>query len=125
MIDYENEIFNILAPELRRQFNCFVHGSKSTSTPPTFPAVSIIKLDDPILTRYSTFNSNENVTEETYEIEIVSNLTKGKEKQTKEIAKVINEILVLIGFIRVFNQPIPSTDSTLARRIVRYKKTTI
>lgn len=126
MIDYENEIFNLLAPELRIKFKgCFVHGSKSISTPSTFPAISIIKLDDPILTRYSTFSNLENVTDETYEIEIVSNLTKGKEQQTKEIAIAINEILIPVGFVRVFNQPVSNTDSTLARRIMRFKKTTI
>lgn len=127
MIDHEQEVFKKLSTEIRKYYtDCFITGSISSATPSKFPTISIIKTDDPIVQQYCTFDENENVTNETYEITVVSNLLTGKELQTKEIMKVINNVLMKNGFIRLFNQPVSTTDSTLAKRVARYgKKNTI
>ena len=123
MIDHEDAIFDEVATLLRANFEgIHIIGREITDTPPSFPAVSIIQSDNTINGKYSTFESKENVAIESYKFEIVSNLEKGeKEAQCKAIAGMINSIMVdTHAYTRTFNQPVPSADTSLARRVLRY-----
>jgi len=123
MINHETQVYNKVASKLRDTFeNIYISGTESSSLPSKFPSVVIKLEDNPIVTQYSDFQSVENVTEETYYFEVTSNLTKGKEKQCKDIVAVINEVMVGDGFYRSFNNQIAALDTTLCRRIARYRK---
>ena len=121
MIDKENEIFNAVAKKLREVFpKIYVVGTEIVSTPPRFPSVSFVQTNNAIESKYSTFDSLENVVKEDYKAEVFSNLTKGKEVQTKEITSVISDVMCEFNYTRTFCEPIPNSDATISRRMSRY-----
>ena len=121
MIDKENEIFNAVATRLREKFpNIYVVGTELVSAPPHFPAVSFVQTNNAISGQYSTFESLENVVQEDYKAEVNSNLTKGKEAQTKEITEVISDVMSEFNYERTFCESIPNADATIHRRMSRY-----
>ena len=126
MIDKENEIFNTVSSALRKKFKgIYVVGTELTATPPKFPAVSFVQTNNVIKENYSTFNNLENVAQEDYKAEVCSNLTEGKEAQTKEITTAISDIMSGFGYIRTFCEPVANIDPTVARRISRYRKNNV
>ena len=121
MIDKENEIFDAVAKRLREKFpKIYVVGTEIVSAPSRFPAVSLVQTNNAIQSNYSTFNSLENVVREDYKAEAFSNLTKGKEAQTKEIMAVISDVMCEFNYERTFCEPIPNADATIGRRVSRY-----
>ena len=123
MIDKEDEIYDAVAKKLREKFpKIYVVGAEIVSAPPRFPSVSFVQTNNAIENRYSTFGSLENVAKEKYKAEVFSNLTKGKEAQTKEITAVISDVMCEFGYERTFCEPIPNADATISRRMSRYTK---
>ena len=126
MIDKESEIFSAAAKALRLKYkSIYVIGTELTSTPPKFPAVSIVQSNNAVRAEYATFDSLENVAREDYKVEVFSNLEKGKEAQTKEITSVISDVMRSFGYERTFCQPIANGDPTIARRVSRYTKNNV
>lgn len=123
MIDKETEIFKAVSTALRKQIkSIYVIGAEMSPTPPKFPAVSFVQTNNAIKTEHSTFDSLENVVAEDYKAEVYSNLEKGKEAQTKEITSIISNVMSNFGYARTFCEVVPNTDSTINRRMSRYRK---
>ena len=126
MIDKETEVFNAVASALRAKFKgIYIIGTELSDTPPKFPAVSFVQTNNAVRTEFSTFYSQENVVTEDYKAEVCSNLEKGKEVQTKEITKVISDVLRDLGYERTFCEIVPNIDTTVNRRISRYRKNNV
>lgn len=125
MIDKENEIFKIVSKALHDKYDIYVIGAEMTPTPPKFPAVSFVQTNNMVQNKYSTFNSLENVAQEDYKAEVFSNLEIGKEAQTKEITAVISDCLCKLGYERTFCEIVPNTDSTINRRMSRFRKNNV
>ena len=126
MIDKETEIFKAISEELRKKFKgIYVIGAEMSPTPPKFPAVSFIQTNSTVKTEYATFLSLENVVGEDYKAEVFSNLEKGKEAQTKEITAIISDVMSSLGYERTFCEMVPNTDSTINRRMSRYRKNNV
>jgi hypothetical protein len=125
LIDKENEIFKVVSEALHDKYDIYVIGAEMTPTPPKFPAVSFIQTNNITKTEYSTFNSLENVAQEDYKAEVYSNLETGKEAQTKEITAVISDVMCDLGYERTFCEIVPNTDSTINRRMSRYRKNNV
>ena len=126
MIDKENEIFKAVSTTLRKQIKgIYVIGAEISSAPPKFPAVSFVQTNNTAKTEHSTFDSIENVVTEDYKVEVYSNLEKGKETQTKEITNIISDIMSGLGYARTFCEVVPNTDSTINRRMSRYRKNNV
>ena len=123
MIDKEKELFNEISSALRLHFKgIYVIGAEMSPTPPRFPAVSFVQTNNAVRGEYSTFDSLENVVSEDYKAEVYSNLEKGKEAQTKEITAVISDVMSGLGYERTFCEVVPNADSTINRRMSRYRK---
>lgn len=126
MIDKEKEVFTTVAERLREKHpKIYVVGTELTSTPPRFPAVSIVQTNNAIRTEHSTFDSLENVVSEDYKAEVYSNLAKGKETETKVITNDISDVFCELGYERTFCEPIMNGDPTLSRRVSRYRKNNV
>ena len=123
MIDKEKDVFDAVASALRKKHKgIYVIGAEMSPTPPKFPAVSFVQTNNAVRTEYSTFDSLENVVSEDYKAEVYSNLEKGKEAQTKEITAVISDVMSELGYERTFCEVVPNADSTINRRLSRYRK---
>lgn len=126
MIDKEQEIFDTVASKLRVKFEgIYVVGTELTTTPPRFPAVSIIQTNNSVRGEYSTFERLENVVKEDYKAEVYSNLEMGKEAQTKKITTEISDIMHSLGYERTFCEPVANLDATIARRVSRFAKNNV
>lgn len=119
MIDIENEIFTILADELRENFKPISIVGEYKKTPAKFPHVSIIEFDNGTYKR--GMDCKERHSRIVYEINIYSNLQFGKKEECKKILKVIDDKMLELGFTRTFRRHIPNVeDATIHRILVRY-----
>lgn len=121
MIDIENEVFNAVATDLRSEYpDTYVVG-EYVKTPPRFPCVSLVEMDNRSYQQTEDSGSAENHASLMYEVNIYSNKTTGKKAECKAIASLIDERMLALGFARTMLQPIPNLDdATIYRMVGRY-----
>ena len=91
-------------------------------TPPSFPCVSLVEVDNATFRNTQTAEGKENHVAVMYELNIYSNRTKGKKAECKEIAAFIDEILMELNFTRTMLEPVPNQDNaTIYRMLGRYR----
>ena len=124
MIDIENEVFNRVATRVREQFpNIFIVG-EYVKSPSSFPAVSLMEMDNSIRESTVDSGSNENHANVMYEVNVYSNKTTGKKSECKAIVALIDQEMSAIGFVRSTLTPVPNEyDSTIYRMVGRYRAT--
>jgi hypothetical protein len=124
MIDIANAIFNQVATKVRESFpDTFVSG-EYVKAPPSFPAVSIVEMDNS--TRIDTIDSgsNENHANVMYEVNVYSNKTARKVSECREIIGLIDNEMLAMGFSRGRLTPVPNEyDSTIYRMVGQYRAT--
>ena len=122
MIDIENEVFDRVAKQVREQFpNIFMVGEYVRS-PSSFPAVSLMEMDNSIRESTVDSGSNENHANVMYEVNVYSNKTTGKKSECREILALIDEEMTAMGFVRSTLTPVPNEyDSTIYRMVARYR----
>ena len=121
MIDYENEIFNTVATEVRAKYPDIYMVGEYVKTPPRFPCTSLVEMDNQSYQRTEDSGSSENHVSVMYEVNIYSNKSVGKKTECKEIAALIDEQMLALGFARTMLQPIPNLDdATIYRMVGRY-----
>ena len=121
MIDYENDIFNAVATVVRTKYPDIYMVGEYVKTPPKFPCVSLVEMDNQSYQRTEDSGGSENHVSVMYEVNIYSNKTVGKKSECKEIAAQIDEQMLALGFARTMLQPIPNLDdATIYRMVGRY-----
>ena len=122
MIDIENEVFDRVAKRVREQFPGIFMTGEYVNSPASFPAVSLVEMDNS--TRESTIDSSsvENHANVMYEVNVYSNKTTGKKTECKKIIALIDMEMSAIGFVRSTLTPVPNEyDSTIYRVVGRYR----
>ena len=122
MIDIESMVFNRIATRVREQFpNIFITG-EYVNSPPSFPAVSLVEMDNSIRESTVDSGSNENHVDVMYEVNVYSNKTTGKKSECKAITALIDMEMTAMGFVRSTLTPVQNEyDSTIYRMVGRYK----
>ena len=121
MIDIENDIFNKVASVVRAKYPDIYMVGEYAKTPPKFPCVSLVEMDNQSYQRTEDSGSSENHASVMYEVNVYSNKTVGKKTECKEIAALIDEQMLALGFARTMLQPIPNLDdATIYRMVGRY-----
>jgi hypothetical protein len=122
MINVESDVFNIIAKAVRNVYPDIYISGEYVKSPPKFPCVSLVEMDNSAYTRTQTSSSVENHAELMYELNVYSNKTKGKKSECKAIASLIDDELAALGFSRTMLQPIPNLDdATIYRMVGRYR----
>jgi len=122
MIDIENAVFDRVAMKVREVFPDIFIAGEYVKSPPSFPAVSLVEMDN--VTRINTIDSgsNENHADVMYEVNVYSNKTAGKKSECKEIIALIDKEMTAVGFARSTLTPVPNEyDSTIYRMVARYR----
>jgi hypothetical protein len=122
MIDIENAVFNRVVTKVREVFPDIFMAGEYVKSPPFFPAVSLVEMDNS--TRIETIDSgsNENHANVMYEVNVYSNKTAGKKSECREILGLIDEEMLAMGFSRSTLTPVPNEyDSTIYRMVARYR----
>lgn len=121
MIDIENELFTKVATALRAQFSGIFVTGEYVKAPSAFPCVMFVEMDNTPYRRTQTQADMENHATVMYEVNVYSNKTKGKKTECKAIMKVIDDMMLSLGFDRTFLNPIPNLeDGTIYRMTARY-----
>lgn len=121
MIDIENQIFDNISKVVREHYPNIYMTGEYVNVPPSFPSVSIVQKSNPTYKRTQTSDSNENHVEVMFEVNIYSNKKTGKKAECKNIAKIIDEQFLQLGFDRTMLEPIDNVnDTTIYRIIGRY-----
>ena len=126
MIDMEDEIFGEVSEKLYEHFayehpNLFVTG-EYVKSPPSFPCVSLVEVDNAVLRDSQTTEGTENHAAVMYELNVYSNKAVGKKAECKEIAAFVDELLAKMNFTRTMLEPVPNQDeATIYRMLGRYR----
>lgn len=122
MINIETELFDIVSSKIREKYpNIFMTG-EYVKSPPTFPCVSLIEVDNQVYRNTRSTESIENHAQVLYEVNVYSNKTKGKKAECKEIISLIDSQMERLGFTRTMMNPIPNEDNaTIYRIVARYR----
>jgi hypothetical protein len=92
------------------------------NSPPSFPAVSLVEMENTTRTETIDSGSNENHVNVMYEVNVYSNKTTGKKSECKAIVALIDEELLAMGFSRSTLTPVPNEyDSKIYRMVGRYR----
>lgn len=122
MIDIENQVFDRVAKRVREQFpNIFMTG-EYVNSPASFPAVSLVEMDNSIREATMDSGSSENHANVMYEANVYSNKTTGKKSECKAIIALLDNEMTAMGFVRFTLTPVPNEyDSTIYRMVARYR----
>lgn len=121
MIDIENTVFDSVSKDVRSECPDIYMVGEYVKTPPKFPCVSLIEMDNQSYQRTEDSGSVENHASVMYEVNIYSNKTRGKKAECRAIAALVDERMLALGFARTMLQPIPNfDDSTIYRIVGRY-----
>ena len=123
MIDCEAKVFQACADAFRAAYpNGFIAG-EYVSQPPKFPAVMVVEMDNNVDERAMDNGNIENAVNVMYQVDVYSNLNKGKKSQAKAIVALIDEVLTQYRFVRTFCNPIQNmNDATIYRMTARYRR---
>ena len=122
MINIESELFNSVSTKVREDYPNIYMVGEYVKSPPSFPAVSLVEMDNYSYSSTQTSTELENHASLMYEVDIYSNKTKGKKTECREIATLVDRLMTDFGFTRVMLQPIPNMDDATIYRIKgRYK----
>ena len=124
MIDIENQVFDRIAMKVREQFpDIFITG-EYVNSPSSFPAVSLVEMDNSVRESTVDSGSNEKHANVMYEVNVYSNKTAGKKSECKVIMALIDQELIAMGFVRSTLTPVQNEyDSTIYRMLGRYRAT--
>lgn len=122
MIDIENAVFDRVATRVREQFPDIFMTGDYVSSPSSFPAASLVEMDNTIHESTIDSGSNENHVDVMYEANVYSNKTTGKKSECKKIIALIDSEMTAMGFVRAALTPVPNEyDSTIYRMVGRYR----
>ena len=120
VIDCENQLFTIVAKQLRAAFPGIYVTGEYVRAPARFPCVSIEERDNSVW-RNSRTNDVEVHAAIMYEINVYSNKTTGKKQECKAIVQVADKAMGKMGFTRTMLTPIQNlADATIYRMSGRY-----
>ena len=121
MIDIENQIFDNISKVVRTHYPEIYMTGEYVNVPPSFPSVSLVQKSNPTYKRTQTSDSNENHVDVMFEVNIYSNKKTGKKAECKDIARIIDNQFLQLGFDRTMLEPVDNVnDSTIYRIVGRY-----
>jgi hypothetical protein len=124
MIDIENAVFDRVVTRVREVFPDIFMAGEYVKSPPFFPAVFLVEMDNSVRIETIDSGSGENHVNVMYEVTTYSNKTTGKKSECKAIMALIDEEMLTMGFTRSTLTPVPNdNDSTIYRMVGRYRAT--
>ena len=122
MIDIENDVFSLVAAELRSEYAGVWVSGDYVAVPARFPAVIISEANNRVYEMSRTSSKRENAATVMYECKIYSNKVNNKHQEARAIAKTLDAKMDELGFTRTFMSPIPNLlDASVFQIICRYE----
>lgn len=123
MIDVESKVFQKCADAFRAEYPNGYITPEYVPQPSKFPAVSVVEMDNNVDERAIDNGSIENAVNVMYQVDVYSDLNRGKKAQAKAIIALIDEVLAQYRFVRTFCNPIQNfNEATIFRMTARYRR---
>ena len=125
MIDVFNQIYTALYNAIKSSYSTASITGEYVPKPESFPAISIVEQDN-----YMSINKLDNSGRERFatlmfQIDVYSDLAKGRKEQCRSILKIIDNIMFGLNFTRIAASPMPNRDDESIYRITaRYRAET-
>lgn len=125
MIDVFNQIYTTLHNAIKTSYPTASITGEYVPKPESFPAISIVEQDN-----YMSINKLDNSGRERFatlmfQIDVYSDLAKGRKEQCRSILKIIDNIMFDLNFTRIAASPMPNRDDESIYRITaRYRAET-
>lgn len=121
MIDVENELFTIVATELRSQFDGIYVTGEAVTAPSQFPCVVFLE-DDNYISQVDMDSSwDEKFAVLRYRVDIYSNKTNGRKSEVKAIRAAIEPLLYRRNFTRFSSTPIDDMGDKIFHVVTTYR----
>lgn len=121
MIDIESELFTLIATALRAAYSGIYISGEYVSQPPQFPAVSFVEMENSVYLPGRDSSGIENFANVMYQVDVYSNLNRGKKAEARTIIGMIDVLMAVNGFTRTFLNPVQNmNDPTIYRITARY-----
>lgn len=118
----EAPLFTEVAETLRNTYPGITVYGEYVPAPAGFPSVSIVEMDNSTFVPTWSNRATEQYALVMYEVNVYSNITRGKKAQAKAIMDTIDGLLQAYGFERMACQPIQNmNDATIYRMVGRYR----
>lgn len=123
MIDVESVVFQKCADAFRAAYPNGYIAPEYVSQPPKFPTVSVVEMDNNVDERAMDNGNIENAVNVMYQVDVYSNLNKGKKAQAKAIIALLDNVLAQYRFVRTYCNPVQNfNDATIYRMTARYRR---
>lgn len=125
MIDIESQVYTPIAQALRTAFSGIHITGEYINTPPSFPHVSIVEMDNYTSPEGMDSSDTERYATVMYEVNVYSNKTSGKKSECKSILNKIDQMMYAMNFQRLSMNPVPNLENaTIYRIVARYRAET-
>ncbi len=125
MIDIESQVFTAVATALRAEFPGIDVSSTYERVPASFPHVTITESDNYLPTATLDSSHTEKFAALMYEVNVYSNKTSGRKSEARAIAKVVDDVMYSLNFVRTSQTPAPNLyEANVYRIVARYNATT-
>lgn len=123
MITLENAVTNAIDEALETEYpSAFVTAGYMKSTT-HFPCVQVVEIDNRVFERATSLSEIEIMATIVIEINFFSNKTNGKKEECREIAKITDQVMEGLGFMRIlFSQTPNYEDANIYRMTGRWQK---
>lgn len=121
MIDVENELFTIVATELRSQFEGIYVTGEAVDAPSQFPCVVFYEDDNYISQEDMDSSWDEKYAVLRYRVDIYSNKTNGRKSEVKAIRAAIEPLLYRRNFTRFSSTPINDMGDKIFHVVTTYR----
>ena len=121
MIDVEADVFSLIATALRSAYDDIYITGEYVSQPPKFPAVFFVEMENNVYQPGRDSSGIENFANVMYQVDVYSNLSRGKKAEARTIIGMIDVLMAVNGFTRTFMNPVQNmNDPTIYRITARY-----
>lgn len=121
MIDIENEIIDLVYKAIKATRGDVTVSSMYSRTVSKFPHVNIYEMDNAANRDTADSGSVENHAVLTYEVNVYSNKVSGAKAECRQIASIVDDALLTLGFNRLSLMPTPNLmDASVYRITGRY-----
>ena len=120
MLDYSKQVYSRLTKELRAKHGKNFYTSRIEGTsPPKFPAVTIVQQDNSAYQQTMDFDCHENHCKVMFQIDIYTNNKNEIDRLelAESIEETVSDFMIGLGFSRTMSKPIPNVSDMSIYRI--------
>ena len=117
-----NAIFTRIRDAVKAEYpdaNCV---QTYSPTPSKFPTVFARELGHFTPQQAWTLTNAQDISERTWEVQILSNMTNGAKEQAYEILDIVKNTMRGLYFLETFEQPFDQTDKSIYCIVVRFRR---